>query len=200
MFPFKNDPGVYLIQCTVNGATYTGSTLYIQKRLQSHLKALRSGASPLRHLQNDWTKYGEAAFAFYVCYRPIDELWYREIELTLLADSLDDHGGYNKMLANQEWSLSSRVKNTELKLLKKRKFEYLPGTEPSERLAAPYLKTVCQALSVKTIHECTPKLHEKRDRADAQAALRIELESYIRFPPITPTDGSAPADFILQEA
>jgi hypothetical protein len=116
---------------------------------------------------------------FYVRYRPVDELWFWEEQLTLLAHSLDDHGGYNKMLSNREWSISSRAKNTENKLLKKRKFCLLPWINPTGRLETPYIATFCQSTSPILLSK--PSLQGSTDRNSAHAELMMELDGYERF-------------------
>jgi len=126
--------GVYLIRCLANGKTYCGSSLRVEQRLQLHVSLLRTGLSPTKHMQLDWQKHGEGAFEFLWCNKPIDEIHYWEQKITLLTGSLDDHGGYNKMLANSGWTPSSRIRNTESKLYQRGKYSYLPGVIRSQRL------------------------------------------------------------------
>ncbi len=56
--------GIYSITNARNGKRYVGSAKSISKRWQEHLKHLRGGTHPSRHLMNAWQKYGEKVFRF----------------------------------------------------------------------------------------------------------------------------------------
>jgi hypothetical protein len=141
----KDDaPGVYIIRCRANNATYCGSSLLLRRRLKLHVSLLRSGRSGANLLQYDWNRFGEDQFEFFGCHKPAADLFRLEESLTLLSDSLDDCGGYNKMLGNRAWSLSSRIKNSEVKLTKQRKFSPLPAHSSNLRLTSAYMRTFCQ--------------------------------------------------------
>jgi hypothetical protein len=178
---FDDQPGVYVIRCTVNGASYTGSSAKVLNRLRLHVTLLRSGSSRLDHLQRDWDTYGSEAFEMHWCHKPLEELWYWEEAVTMLTDSMIDHGGYNKMLGNRAWSLSSRVRNTEEKLHKTRKFFFLPGVVKSQRLNSGYVHSFCQGVTAFSALE--PVLAEGLAPSRASRASKERLAGYRRFIP-----------------
>jgi group I intron endonuclease len=78
--------GLYRIICIATGKGYVGSTVDWRARKYRHLRDLRLGIHPNRHLQNAFTKYGEGAF---------EMVWLRDahpdelasIEQVLLSES-----------------------------------------------------------------------------------------------------------------
>ncbi len=56
--------GIYIIQNLQNGKVYIGQSLYIERRVRHHKRALRTNAHRNQHLQHAWNKYGEDAFEF----------------------------------------------------------------------------------------------------------------------------------------
>ena len=181
MKPLSEQAGVYVIRCTANGRSYCGSSVRVEQRLQLHVALLRTGLSPTLHLQEDWRVHGEDAFDFLWCNKPINELLGWEARITLLTGSLDDHGGYNRMVADGSWSPSSRIRNTEVKLHKKRKFCYLPGVDRSLRLNPQYVRTFCQAST--SFAKLEPKLMVTIDPATVNADLMAAFEGHVRFQP-----------------
>lgn len=179
--PVEDAPGVYIIRCRVNNATYTGSSLRLRRRLHLHVSLLRAGCSGANLLQRDWDKFGEDEFEFLACHKPPDELLRWEELITLLSDSLDDRGGYNKMLGQSVWSLSARIKNTEVKLIKKRKFSPLPGLTANPRLTSSYLRTFCQGST--PFFKSEPLLTEEMDQTMKRWQLQQHLAEFNRFDP-----------------
>ena len=55
--------GVYAITCTHNNRSYVGSSVDIAHRWRSHRSSLNKGNHHCVALQEDWTLYGERAFA-----------------------------------------------------------------------------------------------------------------------------------------
>lgn len=177
--PKEDSPGVYLIRCLINNATYSGSSLRARRRIQLHVSALRAGNSLADLLQLDWNAYGEEQFEFLVCPKPAGELYYWEESLTLLSDSLDDFGGYNRMLGNRVWSLSSRIKNSEVKLTKKGKFSPLPGHYSNPRLTSAYMRTFCQGNT--PFFKSERLLTSAMDQATKSLQLQQHLAEYRRI-------------------
>lgn len=178
-FSVQDAPGVYIIRCKANSATYTGSSRRLRKRLQLHVSRLRAGFSDAPLLQRDWDRFGEAEFEFLACHKPVDELYYWEELITVLSDSLDDRGGYNRMLGERVWSLSSRIKNTEAKLTKKRKFSLLPVPSSNLRLTHSYLRTFCQGST--PLFKSEPLLTSEMDQPTKRLQLQQYLAEYVRF-------------------
>lgn len=142
---------------------------------------LRSGCSGANLLQLDWNTFGEDEFEFLACYKPLDELLYWEELMTLLNDSLDDCGGFNKMLGNRVWSLSSRIKNSEQKLIKKRKFSPLQGLFNNPRLTSAYMRTFCQGST--PFFKSEPLLTAAMEQTTKHLQQKQHLAEFIRFDP-----------------
>lgn len=189
----NDEPGIYIIRCKATNATYTGSSLTLRRRLQSHVYQLRAGNNGAKLLQRDWNRFGEDEFEFLACHKPAKELLEWEELITLLADSLDDFGGYNKMLGQWVWSLSSRIKNTEVKLTKKRKFSPLPALCGNPRLSRSYLRTFCQGST--PFFKSEPLLTTEVDQTEKRLQLQQHLAEYLRFDLKKPDDlRCAPSD------
>ncbi len=58
--------GVYIIVNTKTGMIYIGSSYHLRSRWQTHKWQLGVGKHENLRLQDDWIKYGEQAFKFYV--------------------------------------------------------------------------------------------------------------------------------------
>lgn len=62
-----DNPGVYVIQNTIDGKVYVGSAaVSLATRRAGHWTDLRGGRHRNRYLQRAWNKHGEAAFVFAV--------------------------------------------------------------------------------------------------------------------------------------
>lgn len=59
--------GVYLIENTLNGHRYIGSSINLLFRISKHFRELRRGRHHSKHLQRAYKKYGEDMFS----YRPL---------------------------------------------------------------------------------------------------------------------------------
>lgn len=88
--------GIYGIINTANGKVYVGqTTMNFGDRRDSHFSSLRHGKHPCTELQNDYIKYGDAAFAFVV----LCECGPEEIDRyeSLFIEQYMEHGmAYNK--------------------------------------------------------------------------------------------------------
>lgn len=58
--------GVYVIECTVTGQFYVGSSSNLDERKAAHWALLRRGKHPNARLQEAWVLYGEGALTFRV--------------------------------------------------------------------------------------------------------------------------------------
>lgn len=67
------EPVIYWIRNTVNNKVYVGSTNNRYVRWRTHKRKLRSNTHHCHHLQSAWNKYGEAAFAFEVIEKVLEE-------------------------------------------------------------------------------------------------------------------------------
>jgi hypothetical protein len=57
---------VYVIENMRNGRIYVGCTIDVRARWATHRRALRRNYHVNRHLQADWRRYGEEAFAWHI--------------------------------------------------------------------------------------------------------------------------------------
>lgn len=172
------DPGVYLIRCLVNGCSYSGSSNKVRSRVLTHLKALREGKSTSPLLQCDWDRFSEEAFEVLVTRCPVGELLVWEERLTMLSDSLEDNGGYNRMLGKRTWSRSARIRNSEHKLQRQRKFTLLPVLGERLRLHPDYVRTFHQGDA--PLRSRLPEI-DNLSASDRQLLLHKHLRGYERF-------------------
>ena len=175
------EPGIYLIRCLANNATYTGASLLPRTSIETHLSQLRAGASPAYRMQHDWDFYGKDLFEFMFCAKPVAELAHWEETMTLLLDSLDDTGGYCRQFGGRDWSLSSRVRDTEEKLRKGGKFSFLPGVTATERINPMYLRTYCVASVPFSVSD--PLLTMKMDPVRKRMNREDDLEAFSVYVP-----------------
>ena len=89
--------GVYKIVNCKDGKFYIGSSVDIEKRFNSHRKALIEGKHNNEYLQNAWNKYGEDSFDFIVIeeVNDINELRNRETYYLQTTNCTDHSIGYN---------------------------------------------------------------------------------------------------------
>lgn len=57
-------PGVYTIKNTLNGKTYVGSSVDVERRFDEHRRELMKGHHHCIYLQRAWNKHGPDAFVF----------------------------------------------------------------------------------------------------------------------------------------
>jgi hypothetical protein len=67
-----------------------------------------------------------------------------EASTTIEMNALEHLGGYNLSLI-RERVYSARIRDTEAKLLRKRKFSYLPNVEPWRRIQPLQISIFCQS-------------------------------------------------------
>lgn len=73
-FPVTEPNCIYCIRCNANGRVYIGRTKNLEQRIRQHLSELRRGykkemRNPL--FQEDFDKYGEESFSYYVLERDV---------------------------------------------------------------------------------------------------------------------------------
>lgn len=64
----RQQPGLYMIRCTVNDWRYYGESSNVSGRLASHKSLLNRLIHPNKNLQTDWNLFGQAAFEFVVLF------------------------------------------------------------------------------------------------------------------------------------
>ena len=60
------NPGIYRINCKVNGKVYIGESTVICARIGSHFNQLAANKHHCRELQADWNNFGTKAFECFV--------------------------------------------------------------------------------------------------------------------------------------
>ena len=123
----KHIIGVYTICNLVNGKRYFGSSKNCKSRLSGHRTALRRGDHTNVALLQEWNMFGENAFEFAIVEETMTLPEARRLENELIGrhQALDLQRGYNQM-GNGKWSVAARVRDTERKLIAKRKYVLLP--------------------------------------------------------------------------
>lgn len=136
--------GVYIIECRENGATYVGKGQRVLDRVASHRSALARDRHDVPLLQADWNNYGADAFVIWIKFLPEgSDLRVAEKTTILLTNSLEHRGGYNRSLVLDR-AISARIRDTERKLRRARKFELLSDTIEWARIDPVQVQTFCQ--------------------------------------------------------
>ncbi|WP_227815116.1 GIY-YIG nuclease family protein [Nitrogeniibacter aestuarii] len=135
------NPGVYGLLCVPVMKYYIGASENPSIRINSHMSQLRADQHPLRRLQRDWNKYGEAAFvvASFPC--PAEQIWSHESFLIDAMKTLEHQRGYNKM-KGKHWGDEARIRNTETKLVRSGKFVRLSGVPAETPMLPIYIDTM----------------------------------------------------------
>lgn len=142
MINVKSSPGVYIITCLENGASYVGSASNLRRRLGQWRSRLQRGECEVPLLQEDWVKYGPGRFSIKAHHVPLGERESLEEQLTIFLNSLEERGGYNKAVGRIR-GVAARARDTEAKLARQgRKFSRLKTTS---RLRSSYAQTICQS-------------------------------------------------------
>lgn len=84
---------VYRIYNTINGKSYVGSSISVQRRKYYHFNLLKRNAHPNKHLQSAYNKYGYSAFTFIILEESSNESVISREQHWL--DTLWDTGLYN---------------------------------------------------------------------------------------------------------
>lgn len=97
---------VYAIRCKENGRVYVGATVYPQKRIYQHMAQLKRrgkvhyevGKAVPSLWQEDYDKYGENGFSFYILEEDItlQDVPYREKYWIAQYKAFDPRYGYNQ--------------------------------------------------------------------------------------------------------
>ncbi len=133
---------VYMIRNIVNGKCYYGSTQNGHSRLAGHRAALRRGDHYNSLLQQEWLEFGEVAFTFEIIdvVPGVHEARSAENKLIARYNTTDSQFGYNVMLRGS-WSTAARLRNTEMKLIAKRKYVLLTGVSLNDQMAAVFVRS-----------------------------------------------------------
>ena len=152
-------PGVYIIRCRENLATYCGASKSLRKRLGEHRCLLNRGHHQITLLQRDWKKFGEQSFESFLMYAEESRLSTLERRVILSLKCLEHQGGYNAAV-NGRWALSARIRNIETKL--RRRYKLLPGVGFYSRLSDVCIEIYCKndiplIIESNWMYECTPQ-------------------------------------------
>lgn len=90
------DCGIYAIRCLENNKLYIGSSVNIQRRINTHRAKLNKKIHSNPHLQSAYNTYGKDKFVFFVvetCSKEClikNEIWWMD-----MYNTLDTNYGYN---------------------------------------------------------------------------------------------------------
>ncbi len=111
----KEDSGVYVIQCKINGRMYIGSSKNLKERFNRHKDLLEKGIHHCADLQIDYNKYGNENFEIKVL-EYCDEANARKRELEYIDALNIKKFGYNTY--DHKKSINTKIKLFEDKLFK----------------------------------------------------------------------------------
>lgn len=134
--------GVYMIRNLVNGKRYFGSSRNCLSRLNGHRGGLRRGDHINIALTQEWNEYGQDAFEFILIEETATLGEARRLENELIGryQTFDLQRGYNQM-HNGKWSPAARLRNTEMKLIAKRKYALLPGVSLNDPMTPDFVQS-----------------------------------------------------------
>ena len=102
----KKPSAIYAIRCTANGKVYVGRTINIESRIRQHFAELRRGAKKQSikatwhdsNFQEDFKKYGESAFEYYILEENVPHYQAGDRELYWINEyrTTDKRYGYNR--------------------------------------------------------------------------------------------------------
>ena len=162
--------GIYCITNNVNNKKYIGQSKDIYKRWKSHVYRLNQGNHDNKHLQESWSKYGEANFSFEII-EICDEEHLDDMECLYISkyNTMDSNMGYNL----QSGGGVNRIiaESTRLKLIdagKKSHINYTPNSDNKpynygKKMPEEFREKIRQAhLGKKASDETKKKLSEMR--------------------------------------
>lgn len=137
--------GVYALRNTVTGKLYIGAG-QVEVRQKDHFTKLRGGYHDNPYLQNDADQYGVDAFEFFViefCDN-VRELRFLERYFIRRFATHDARFGYNQSDGSR-WSREARLRDTERKYLRSRKFLLLTNVKLGDPMRPVYLESCARA-------------------------------------------------------
>jgi len=134
---------IYIIINLNAGKQYVGRTRNLDSRYSGHVSRLRAGKHENPDLQRDWDRDGEHNFIWLDVLLRAGDIRLKDVEDLLmgLLDTIDPLHGYNRM-TNSGWSPHTRLRDLERKLMRRKKFELIPGVSLDDPILAKYLETV----------------------------------------------------------
>jgi group I intron endonuclease len=158
--------GIYKITNTANHKIYVGQSMDIEERIKSHFYALRANRHTNKELQKDFNQFGEQAFSWEILEECESHLLNRRESIICYELNVwDPEIGYNKgkLLDYRHLALEkveeivdtylSTLKEKNLKLLKKKRFVFVPLHMLSERLGLNRNDTLVLFKSLTGKHE-----------------------------------------------
>jgi predicted GIY-YIG superfamily endonuclease len=134
--------GVYMIHNLINDKRYFGSARNCLSRMKMHQSSLRRGDHRNIPLMQEWEEFGQDAFEFILVQETATLSEARQLENELIGryHTHDLQSGYNQM-HNGRWSPAARMRNTEKKLIAKRKYTLLPGVSLDTPMAPIFVQS-----------------------------------------------------------
>jgi len=139
---YKLIVGVYMIRNLINGKCYFGSSRNCHSRLNGHRGALRRGDHINIALLREWNEFGPDVFEFIIIEETSTYGEARRLENELIEryQTFDQRRGYNQM-HNGKWSPEARLRNTEKKLIARRKYTLLSGVTLDDPMTPDFIQS-----------------------------------------------------------
>jgi GIY-YIG catalytic domain len=134
---------IYIIINLAAHKQYVDKTRNLDSRYSAHVSKLRSGKHDIPDLQRDWDRDGEENFIWVYVLLRAGQMQAHILE-DLLIDTLqttEPTFGYNRM-TSRGWSPHARLRDLERKLIRVRKFQWIPGGTLNDPIMESYLETV----------------------------------------------------------
>lgn len=155
----RHNSGIYKITNTANDKFYIGSSKYLQKRWEQHIKHLLTGKHHSQYLQRSWTKHGSSIFKFSIILycEPFDLLRYEQFFITKLKPAYNVSISAISPMKDRKQSDSARLLISKSLMGNKRTFGRLRPKEEMDRIKAtklrlgiPFISDKCRQRSVES--------------------------------------------------
>ena len=157
---------IYIIFNLAAQKQYVGRTRNLDQRYSDHVGKLRAGKHENPDLQRDWDRAGEDNFIWVDVLLRAGQMRPNILE-DLLIDTLqttEPASGYNRM-TSRGWSVHARLRDLERKLIRRGRFQLIPGVSLDDPIMESYVEGVWKGHGKKKRER--PQWEESEEQWDA---------------------------------